>query len=76
MDPKTIEIHPNYYSGFEAVAADWKGQLLRCHTSQHQRNLNQRQHGFDDRILNFNRQSSTEFNLPEPYAEVFEVINC
>ncbi len=75
MDPKTIAIEPDYYSGFGAAEANWKGALLRCHKSQHQRNLNTRQHGFDYRILEFNRQSAQAFNLPETYAELFEVIS-
>jgi len=36
--------------------AQWKAQLLRFHDSQHQRNLHARGHGFDERILDTNRQ--------------------
>jgi len=75
MDPKTIAIKPDYYSGFDDDEAEWKGALLRCHKSQHQRNLNSRQHGFDYRILEFNRQGAKKFNLPGTYAELFEVAN-
>lgn len=74
-DPKTIALEPDYYSGFDADEADWKGALLRCHKSQHQRNLNTRQHGFDYRILEFNRQTATEFKLPTTYVELFELDN-
>ena len=73
MDPKTRAMAPNCYSGFSPDEAAWKGKLLRCHTSQQQRNLNQRQHGFDERILNFNRQGAKKFHLPEPYAELFVI---
>ncbi|MCF6176927.1 MAG: PIG-L family deacetylase [Victivallaceae bacterium] len=73
MDPKTIAIEPDYSSGFEDDEAKWKGALLRCHKSQHQRNLNTRQHGFDYRILEFNRQGATKFKLPVTYAELFEL---
>jgi LmbE family N-acetylglucosaminyl deacetylase len=75
MDPKTIDIKPDYYSGFAGDEAEWKATLLRCHKSQHQRNLNSRQHGFDYRILEFNRQGAKKFNLPVTYAELFEVDN-
>jgi LmbE family N-acetylglucosaminyl deacetylase len=72
MDPKTIAVKPDYYSGFDDDEAEWKGALLRCHKSQHQRNLNTRQHGFDYRILEFNRQGAAQFKLPVIYAELFE----
>jgi LmbE family N-acetylglucosaminyl deacetylase len=74
MDPKTVEMQPDYYSGFDNGEADWKGALLRCHKSQHQRNLNTRQHGFDFRILEFNRQCAAKFELPATFAELFECI--
>lgn len=73
MDPKTIAIEPDYYSGFGDNIAEWKVALLRCHRSQQQRNLHSRQHGFDYRILEFNRQSAKQFRLPVTYAELFEV---
>jgi hypothetical protein len=47
--------------------------LLRFHRSQHQRNLNQRGHGLDERILSVNRQSAKECAADAPYAEVFEL---
>lgn len=72
-DPKTITLRPDIYMPFGAEQADWKGRLLRFHDSQHQRNLNTRRHGFDDRILNVNRQFARDLGLTDPFAEVFEL---
>ena len=35
-----------------------KAELLRFHRTQHERNLQTRQHGFDERILRVNRQAN------------------
>lgn len=72
-DPKTIRMRCDVYLGFGEAAADWKGELLRFHQSQNQRNLNQRGHGFDERILRMNRQSAGACSVGMPYAEVFEL---
>ena len=73
-DPKTIQLRLDAYTPFGEEEAQWKGALLRCHDSQHQRNLRTRGHGFDDRILNVNRQIAAEIaGCPSPYAEAFEV---
>ena len=72
-DPKTIEIRQDIYTLFNEDDAKWKAELLRCHKSQHQRNLNTRGHGFDERVLQVNRQIAKESNSPTPYAEVFEI---
>ena len=71
-DPKTIACRTDVYLGFEEAAAGWKAELLRCHDSQQQRNLRTRGHGFDARILDFNRRIAHELHLAEPYAEAFE----
>jgi LmbE family N-acetylglucosaminyl deacetylase len=72
-DPKTIHMRGDVYLGFDEAAAAWKGELLRCHRSQHQRNLNRRGYGFDERILGVNRESAKLCAVGAPYAEVFEV---
>lgn len=72
-DPKTIRMRPDLYLGFGEEEAKWKGELLRHHRSQHQRNLNQRGYGIDERILRTNRSSAKAFSLKVPYAEVFEL---
>jgi LmbE family N-acetylglucosaminyl deacetylase len=72
-DPKTIQMRSDAYLAFGEEAAAWKGELLRFHRSQHQRNLNQRGHGLDERILSVNRQIAKECAVDAPYAEAFEL---
>lgn len=73
LDPKTIEIRQDIFTLFNEEDAEWKAKLLRYHKSQHQRNLNTRNHGFDERILRINRLIAKESSCPAPYAEVFEI---
>ena len=47
-DPKTIGMRIDCYTEFGEEEVRWKGRLLRLHASQHQRNLNTRNHGFDE----------------------------
>lgn len=72
-DPKTIAMRDDLYQPFGEDVAAWKGRLLRCHQSQHQRNLNTRGHGFDVRVLECNRRIAAALHLDSPYAEAFEV---
>jgi len=72
-DPKTIEMRCDVYLGFDETAAAWKAELLRFHQSQHQRNLNQRGYGFDERILGMNRHSAETCCVGAAYAEAFEL---
>jgi len=72
-DPKTIEMHTDLYMPFGQEEAEWKGELLRFHDSQHQRNLRTRGHGFDERILAVNREIARDLALAHEYAEAFEV---
>jgi len=72
-DPKTIGMRPDLYTPFGKEDARWKAKLLRFHDSQHQRNLNNRGYGFDDRILRVNRQIAQELSLNTEYAEAFEL---
>ena len=72
-DPKTLAMRTDLVTGFGEDDACWKGELLRCHASQHARNLNTRGHGFDERVLRVNRQIAAELGGASPYAECFEV---
>lgn len=71
-DPKNISMRTDLYFPFGEDEAAWKGELLRFHDTQHQRNLNSRGYGFDKRILDLNQQSAKELGLNPSYAEVFE----
>ncbi len=72
-DPKTISMRHDVYTVFGEKDAEWKGQLLRFHASQQQRNLNTRNQGLDERILNVNRKIAQENVQQDMYAEVFEL---
>ena len=72
-DPKTITMRHDVYTVFGEKDAGWKGQLLRYHASQQQRNLNTRNQGLDERILNVNRKIAHENGQKDTYAEVFEL---
>jgi len=72
-DPKTVAMRTDLYTPFGDELAAWKARLLRCHDTQHHRNLLTRGRGFDERILAGNRQIARELGLDVPYAEAFEV---
>lgn len=72
-DPKTIGIRNDVVTTFGEAEAAWKGELLRFHKSQHERNLRTRNHGFDERILNVNRKDAEELGLQNKYVEIFEL---
>jgi LmbE family N-acetylglucosaminyl deacetylase len=72
-DPKTVALRPDVFFPFAEAAADWKRRLLLHHRSQQARNLHLRGKGFDDRILEINRDSAAGLGLAEPYAELFEI---
>lgn len=73
-DPKTIEMRNDIFTVFGKEDAEWKAKLLRFHVSQHQRNLNTRNHGFDERVLKVNREIASKYlNLQNSNAEVFEI---
>lgn len=73
LDAKTVSMRPDLYMYFDDDEAAWKARLLRCHRSQQARNLKSRGHGFDERVLNLNRESAKKTGGPMPYAEVFEL---
>lgn len=72
-DPKTITMRYDVYTPYVKDTAEWKARFLRFHDSQHQRNLNTRGHGFDERILTVDRDTAEVLCLNVPYAEVFEI---
>ncbi len=72
-DPKTINMRFDCYTAFDDQDAEWKGELLRFHDSQHQRNLNLRGYGLDHRLLEDNRETACKLGLALPYAEAFEI---
>ena len=72
-DAKTLKFQTDLYTGFSQSQADWKSSLLRFHDTQQARNIATRGHGFDDRILSFNRTLAQELGLEDPYAETFQV---
>jgi LmbE family N-acetylglucosaminyl deacetylase len=73
QDAKTLAIRHDVYMPFDAEQAHWKAALLRLHASQHQRNLNTRGHGFDERVLAVNRSTADTLGLDDEYAEAFEL---
>jgi LmbE family N-acetylglucosaminyl deacetylase len=79
-DPKTIEIRKDLFVLFGEKGADWKGELLKIHDSQQQRNIHSRGTGFDERILHMDHlnwrhlgEISTPAGSSAKYAEVFEI---
>jgi LmbE family N-acetylglucosaminyl deacetylase len=74
QDAKTLAMRTDLFTRFDAATASWKAELLRLHQSQHQRNLNTRGHGFDERVLAINRKSAVVLDLGgDEYAECFEL---
>lgn len=72
-DPKTLGMRLDLVTPFGTDAAGWKAEMLRCHASQHERNLRSRGHGLDERILRVNREIAEEAGVVEKFAEGFEV---
>ena len=73
LDAKTVSMRPDLYAYFGEEEAAWKAQLLRFHRSQQERNLKTRGQGFDQRVLDVNRQAAVDAGGLMPYAEVFEL---
>lgn len=73
QDAKTKAMRHDLYTPFTADTASWKAELLRLHASQHQRNLNTRSHGFDERVLAVNRDTAKALGLSSEYAEAFQL---
>lgn len=75
QDAKTRGMRSDLYTGFDASLADWKAQLLRHHRTQQQRNLLTRGIGFDQRVLQLNRDAAAALGVNELHAEVFELMH-
>lgn len=71
-DPKTIGMRVDLIAPYEEADAAWKAQLLRCHRTQHERNLRSRGIGFDERILASDRAAAEPFGCHA--AESFELL--
>ena len=74
LDPKSLEVEPNTFTWFGDDEAEWKREMLLCHDTQHQRNLNTRGSGLDDRILGLNADLATKHGAQATYVEAFEVM--
>lgn len=74
-DAKTVTMRTDLCMPFDDQTAAWKAELLRLHGSQHQRNLNTRGKGFDERVLDLNRKDGAALQVSNqiPYAEIFEL---
>lgn len=71
-DPKNLGMRVDLITPYDPATAGWKGTLLRCHRSQHARNLRTRGIGFDERILAPDREAGEAFGFAA--AECFEVL--
>ena len=72
-DPKTLEMRLDLVTPFNQEEAEWKAEMLRCHASQHERNLRSRGYGIDERILRMNREIASQSGCGDDYAEGFEI---
>ena len=73
-DPKNLGMQVDLVTPYDAETAEWKAALLRCHRSQHQRNLRSRGIGFDERILGPDRAAGAPFGFHA--VESFECLPC
>lgn len=73
-DPKTIGMRVDLICPYDESAAAWKAELLRCHRSQHERNLRSRGIGFDERILASDRDAAKPFG--HLAAESYEILHA
>jgi LmbE family N-acetylglucosaminyl deacetylase len=69
-DPKNLGMRVDLITPYDAETAAWKAALLRCHRSQHERNLRSRGIGFDERILGPERVAGAAYGFQA--AECFE----
>lgn len=62
-DPKNLGMKVNLIAPYDEADAAWKSDLLRCHHSQHERNLRSRGIGFDERILAGERSAAAAWGF-------------
>ena len=72
-DPKNLGMRTDLISPYNSAQAEWKAELLRCHRSQHERNLRTRGIGFDERILAPERAAAEPFGCHA--VECFECLS-
>ncbi len=71
-DPKNLGLRVDLLTPYDSERSAWKAALLRCHRSQHERNLRTRGIGFDERILGPDRAAGVPFGFTA--VESFEVL--
>lgn len=79
-DAKTLRIEEHLAVPFDITTSQWKTELLKTHRSQHERNLEVRGYGFDERVLQVNRGAWDEISRKInstwtrsfPFAETFQ----
>ena len=62
-DPKNLGMRVDLITPYDKESAAWKAGLLRCHRSQHERNLRTRGIGFDERILAPERAAAAPYGF-------------
>lgn len=62
-DPKNRGMRVDLITPYDAETTAWKAALLRCHRSQHERNLRSRGIGFDERILAPERAAAAPYGF-------------
>jgi LmbE family N-acetylglucosaminyl deacetylase len=72
-DPKTLGMRVDLITPYDEASAVWKAELLRCHGSQHARNLRSRGIGFDERVLAADQAAAESFGYAA--AESFELLS-
>ncbi len=71
-DPKNLGMRTDLITPYDPETAAWKAALLRCHRSQHERNLRTRGIGFDERIIAPERAAAAPLGLHA--IESFELL--
>lgn len=71
-DPKNLGMRVDLIAPYDPAMAEWKAALLRCHRSQHERNLRTRGIGFDERIIAPDREAGERYGFYA--AESFECL--
>ncbi len=72
-DTKTVGMYLDLVTTFGEDVRQWKGELLRCHASQHERNLWSCGYGLDKRILEANRQIASKAGVEIEFARGVKV---